>query len=133
MASFCHELLQCVCSNRSLLQNNNHKLFNENVFSHHVLQLCVWRCNLLFSAKEKSQILHSNGFFPSWTESLCTFMWCFIENIASQRLHWKGFFPSWTAAMFFFSYRSLLQNNNHKLCNEKAFFLENLTSQILHL
>ena len=42
------------------------------------------------------QISHSNGFFPSCTESECCFNLDFYEKVESQMLYLNGFFPSWT-------------------------------------
>ena len=71
----------------------------------------------VFRANLASQILHSKGFFPSWTDGLCPFMWCWCAKLASHILHSKGVFPSW----------------KDSICVFRPFFCEKLALQVSHL
>ena len=49
-----------------------------------------------FDAKLVSQVSQVNGFFSWWTDLICFFVWFFYEKHVLQMLHLKGFIPSWT-------------------------------------
>ena len=49
-----------------------------------------------------SQLVHSNGFFPSCIFAICSFRLPFAVKFLSQIVHWYGFFPSCTLATWFF-------------------------------
>ena len=53
--------------------------------------------DLLF--KPASQALHFNGFFSSWTDSICSFKLTFGAKLLLQMLHLNGFFQSWTVSI----------------------------------
>ena len=63
-------------------------------------------------------MVHSKGFFFSWTFETCLFKSLFRAKCDSQISHLNGFSPSWT----------------QEICRSKSHFCLNLTSgQILHL
>ena len=68
-----------------------------------------------FLRKLLPQLLHLNGFFPSWPNLMSPFRFTFWIKLLSQMLHLNGFFPSWTNSKF--------------IC----LFCEKLNSQMLHL
>ena len=53
--------------------------------------------DLLF--KPASQTLHLNGFFPSWTDSICSFKFTFWAKLLLKLFHLNGFFQSWTVSI----------------------------------
>ena len=54
-----------------------------------------------FDANSVLQMLHLNGFFPSWIAATCPIMPCFVVNLASQMLHLNGCLPSWNVFMWY--------------------------------
>ena len=50
---------------------------------------------------------HLNGFFLSWTDGWCTFMWLICVKPVSQMSH-LYFLPSWTSFLCFFQLKYLL-------------------------
>ena len=55
----------------------------------------TWRCRLLLSVKSLSQYLHCFRGAPVWI-SMCSFRYCFWENVFSQVSHlYRSRFSSW--------------------------------------
>ena len=73
-----------------------------------------------FLRKLLPQLLHLNGFFPSWPDLMYSFRFTFWIKLLSQMLHFNGFFPS-------------LHELLNSICPFICLFCEQLASQILHL
>ena len=83
-----------VCLNQPCLQRKLCKFCNQKTYLLHELLICVFS-NIDF-LKKKSQIVHSNGFFSSWTKTSCTSKLALFTKLAPQILHSKGICLSWT-------------------------------------
>ena len=65
---------------------------------HSVWIFPIWTFRDGFVVKSASQILHWNGFFPSWTDLICLLRFVFTEKALSHTFHSIGnrSFPLWT-------------------------------------
>ena len=98
VVSFPHELLQYGLLMGLFLQNWNHKLDTKLVLLIFLFLWATLTCLSIRTWREKllSHSKHWNAFFPSWTESICSFRTGLFENLDSQMEHLKGsYLASW--------------------------------------
>ena len=67
----------------------------------------IWVLSFVWPKKHLSHMSHLNGFFLSWTDGLCKFMWLICVKPVSQMSH-LYFLPSWTSFLCFFQLKYLL-------------------------
>ena len=73
----------------------------------------IWRFSLPFSANFELHVKHSKGFFFSWTDATWPFKCPFCANFLWQISHSYNFSPSWSDAIWPFRCVFLAKLDSH--------------------